>query len=531
MRQVNVQPLVSSSTPAPDDCHEHLEGQDQITSGCIDEECRHTTRPTITSMSGSIASEGKRSGYDIRTVELAQQPPSGSDTGSHGEAVVHYRSYRRRFLGLVSLMLLAATSGMVWPWFGPISNNVSSEFGFTLDQINWFGNTVNFVYLPVSVLVPVLFSRYGIRFTCYLGAVFMLMSAWVRYAGTAHNVSTNGAYALIMAGQILGGFAQPIFQILGPKYSEVWFNIRERTTATMIMSLANPVGGAIAQILSPVFSSTRTSILYLGVISTVATPFVFLIGEKPPTPPTYAAAQSQSSFMSLARAMMGTEPTSSPAYMTPHERLDFAIVAFEFGLLVGVVNAFSVLTSQFFEPYGYSDDTSGFLGAALLLVGLVAAIVTAPLFDRVLTHHLALTAKILCPIVAASWLSMIWAVRPHNVGALYALMAIIGGSSLTLLPVALELAAELTRNADGSSAVMWFFGNFFGIVYVLVNGALRGSETANPPLNMHRALIFQGAFICGSVVLVVFLKGRQARREMDEMKAKEGEILGHAVGS
>ena len=79
-------------------------------------------------------------------------------------------------------MLLAATSGMTWPWFGPIANDgmwfdsiivmfsehscsVSTEFGFTLDQINWFSNTVNFVYLPVSVVVPMLFSRYGISFT------------------------------------------------------------------------------------------------------------------------------------------------------------------------------------------------------------------------------------------------------------------------------------------------------------------------------------------------------------------------------
>lgn len=80
------------------------------------------------------------------------------------------------------------------------------------------------------------------------------------------------------------------------------------------------------------------------------------------------------------------------------------------------------------------------------------------------------------PVVAVAWLTLIWAgmpacfqystgfsltcvefaVRPHNTGALYAIMAILGGISLTLLPVALELAAEITRNADGSSAIMWF---------------------------------------------------------------------------
>jgi hypothetical protein len=61
------------------------------------------------------------------------------------------------------------------------------------------------------------------------------------------------------------------------------------------------------------------------------------------------------------------------------------------------------------QPVGYSADTAGFLGATLLLAGLFAAAVSAPLFDRVLTSHLAITIKVLCPILGAAWLSLIWA--------------------------------------------------------------------------------------------------------------------------
>lgn len=49
------------------------------------------------------------------------------------------------------------------------------------------------------------------------------------------------------------------------------------------------------------------------------------------------------------------------------------------------------------------------MGACLLLSGIVAAIVTAPLFDRVFTHHLAITIKLIVPILAGTWLSLIWA--------------------------------------------------------------------------------------------------------------------------
>jgi len=391
------------------------------------------------------------------------------------------------------------------------------DFGFTLDQVNWLSNVTNVVYLPASAIVPLVCSRWGIRRTCDVGAIFLVLAAWIRYAGTAHSLSKEGSYALIMVAQILGGFAQPFFQVLPAKYSETWFDLKGRTTATMVMSVANPIGGAIGQILSPSVGSSRQSILVLAILGTAVSPLVFLIQSRPPTPPTYAASQPAPRFSSLIFAIMGTHTSpDSPTYMTRRERIDFAIIFVNFGIIVGIVNAFSILTSQFFQPYGYSDTTSGLFGAVLLLVGLVFTGLSAPLFDRVLTHHLGLSLKVLSPIVGAGWLSLIWAVKPNDTGALFAVMAIIGAASLIMLPVVLELAVELTRNADGSSAMLWFSGNLFAIMYVLVANALRASESANPPLNMHRALIFQASLLCGFIALIPFIRGKQRRREMDE---------------
>lgn len=77
-------------------------------------------------------------------------------------------------------------------------------------------------------------------------------------------------------------------------------------------------------------------------------------------------------------------------------------------------------------------------------------------------------------------------VKKNDDGALYALFAIIGACSVALLPIgtffsrrttlactddgmslAIELGAELTRNADGSSATLWFFGNLMCIIFIL----------------------------------------------------------------
>lgn len=79
------------------------------------------------------------------------------------------------------------------------------------------------------------------------------------------------------------------------------------------------------------------------------------------------------------------------------------------------VNTWGILTAQFLVPHGYTDDISGLMGATLLLSGVVAAIITAPLFDRVFTHHLALTARCLSPLIAAAWVSLIWASKATRV--------------------------------------------------------------------------------------------------------------------
>jgi MFS transporter, FLVCR family, MFS-domain-containing protein 7 len=96
------------------------------------------------------------------------------------------------------------------------------------------------------------------------------------------------------------------------------------------------------------------------------------------------------------------------------------------------------------------------MGATLVLSGLVMAIITAPFFDRVFTHHLAVTLKVLVPVVAGAWLSLIWAVKPGDAGGLFVVMALIGMVSLPILPVGLELACEITMNSAGGSALLWF---------------------------------------------------------------------------
>ncbi|KAJ7072374.1 major facilitator superfamily domain-containing protein [Mycena amicta] len=471
-------------------------------------------------------------GSPVELEDKKQLSPSEADDNAAADVLsVHsqtYKLYRRRFAGIAGLVILNIAGGMPWPWFGPIANDVVVDFGITLDEVNWLGNVVACVFLPVSLLIPDIIRRFGIRRCCDIGAVAMIISAWVRYAGTVHSLPSGGAYALLFIGQVFSAIAQPIFQVIGPKYSETWFNLRGRVTATMVVAIANPVGGALGQLLSPIVGTTRQSILILAIISTVAAPCVLLISAAPPTPPTYSASKRAPGLLSLLRVMVNKGRSLDPP-MTVRERIDFVIIFCVFGVLSAAVNVFGILSGEILQPVGYSSDTAGFMGAVLLLSGIVAAIVTSPLFDRVFTSHLAITAKALVPVLAVAWLSMVWAVRPHNTAALYALCAIIGITSVTMLPVSLELAVEITRNADGSSALLWFACNGLAIIFILVEGALRAGSDASPPLNMRNALIFNGAVVMIFAASVFFLRGQQTRKQVDREKVEKSQARTNEV--
>jgi MFS transporter, FLVCR family, MFS-domain-containing protein 7 len=130
------------------------------------------------------------------------------------------------------------------------------------------------------------------------------------------------------------------------------------------------------------------------------------------------------------------------------------------------VDAFSTLSDQILAPYGYPPTVAGLTATVLLGVGLLTAMITAPLLDMVFMKRMALTIKLLSLLVGPGWLALIWAVKPHNTAGILVVMAMIGAGSLTMLPVGLEMAVEVTRNAEGSAAIFNALNALEGVIFV-----------------------------------------------------------------
>jgi sugar phosphate permease len=74
----------------------------------------------------------------------------------------------------------------------------------------------------------------------------------------------------VIFGQIIIGFAQPFVLAAPTRYSDLWFTDKGRVTATAVASLANPLGGALGQLIGPLWATQPGDIpnmvLYTAVI-------------------------------------------------------------------------------------------------------------------------------------------------------------------------------------------------------------------------------------------------------------------------
>lgn len=182
-----------------------------------------------------------------------------------------------------------------------------------------------------------------------------------------------------------------------------------------------------------------------------------------------------------------------------------------FSVYVGFFNSLSSLLSQIMTPYGFTNDEAGIGGAILIVVGLVTAAVVSPILDR--TKKFLLAIRILVPMIATCYLIFVWMPETKTIAGPYVILAVLGGTSFTLLPVALEYLIELSHplSPEVTSTTAWAGGQLFGAIFLIISDALVSGKDASPPKNMKNALIFEAvvALVIAIFPLTLGLFGRK----------------------
>jgi len=111
------------------------------------------------------------------------------------------------------------------------------------------------------------------------------------------------------------------------------------------------------------------------------------------------------------------------------------------------------------------------------------------------------------PLIGLCYLVFTWAPQTRSVGAPYAIAAVLGAASFSLVPIALEWLIEQTHpvSPEVTSTICWMGGQLLGACFILISDALKAGEDANPPQNLSRALIFQAVISVAVVPLPLCL--------------------------
>lgn len=403
-----------------------------------------------------------------------------------------YRVYKRRFFGLAQLVLLNIIVSWDWLTFAAISRTAANFFDVPQSSINWLSTAFQFAFVVISPLVIWALNK-GPKYSILIASFLVLFGNWFRYAATR---ATPPRFGVVMLSQILIGFSQPFVLVAPTRYSNLWFSDTGRVTATAVASLANPLGGALGQLIGPLWATDERQIpnmvLYTSILSTVATLPAPFIPKAPPTPPSSIAASKKLEFRPALRQLSRNVP--------------FYLILVPFAVYVGFFNATSSLINQIFEPYGFSETDAGIAGGLLILVGLIAAAITSPIVDR--TKQYVLTIKILVPCIAASYLALIFMPGTRSIPGPYVVCAILGATSFSLLPCALEYLVLITHPVapEISSTICWVGGQLLGAIFTLIMNALRGGWNGEPDGALTRSLVFQAVIAAAAVPFVLFLR-------------------------
>ncbi|KAK3292702.1 major facilitator superfamily domain-containing protein [Chaetomium fimeti] len=447
----------------------------------------------------------------------------GAETGAVG---VEYKVYKRRWFGLLQLTLLNIIVSWDWLTFSPVASHAARYFNTTETVVNWLSTAFLFSFTFITPVV-IYVLHLGPKKSIVTAAALLLIGNWVRYAGS--HSSSGGIFGVVMFGQILTGLAQPFVLAAPSRYSDLWFTNRGRVAATALSSLANPFGAALGQLIVPFWvgqpSDISRMVLYVSIISSICAVPAFFIPSRPPTPAAPSAETPKLSIGASAKILFN--------------QVEFWLLFIPFAMYVALFNSISSLLNQILLPHGYNDEEAGIAGAVLIVVGLVASAISSPIIDRTKSYLLAI--RLAVPLIGLCYLIFIWMPGTRDGGGVagpYVVMAVLGASSFSMLPIVVEYLVELTHpiSPEVTSTLAWSGGQLLGGIIIIVSGALRDGADGDPPGDMRDALILHAvlALVVVPLPLCLGLFGRKEklllRRVKSDQEARNSAEGGHGYG-
>ena len=413
-----------------------------------------------------------------------------------------YRVYGYRWVVLAVFMLITIAIEVMWICFAPVTGLAASFYGISDLQVGFFAMSFMIVYIPLSIPIAWMIDTMGYRKAVSIGAVLMAV------AGVLRGIY-GASYLGVLLTTLALGAAQPFMLNAISPIAAKWFPINERATASGLAIVANFIGIAVGQVLSPslVLTYGIPSMLMIYGIFGVVTAVLFLIftREAPPTPPCPPGLEGRALMLDGLKSML--------------KMRDIWILLAVFLLCMGIFNGISTWIESIVRPRGMDVTQAGDLGAALLVGGVLGAIIIPALSDRYRKRRPFLLAGMICAVPG-----MVGIALAQTYGLMMLSMLILGFFLVSLAPIGYQYGAEITYPApEGTSNGLLNMAGQISVVFIYAMDAMKTSDGS-----FIYSLLFLVALMIISVFLVAALNesrlvGSQEVEDLEPALADSGQ--------
>jgi len=392
----------------------------------------------------------------------------------------NFKIYPYRWTILIVFMLVNVSIQIMWICFAPITGPASEFYGVTDLRIGLLAMIFMIVYIPLSIPIAWMIDTWGYRKSVSIGVVIMAVFGLLRGVFAAN-------YMIVLLTTIGIAVAQPFMMNSISTVAAKWFPIKERATASGLALVANFLGIAIGQVLSPVlflrFGIANMLLIYGGIAAFTAIIFIIFTREAPPTPPCPPGMETRALMLDGLKSMLRMK--------------DVWIMLGLFLVGMGIFNGISTWIESIVRPRGFSISQAGNLGALLLLGGIVGAIVLPVFSDRFQKRKIFILLGMILSIPG-----MIGVIFAGQYWLLMVSMFFLGFFLISLAPIGYQYVAEITHPApEGTSNGLLNMAGQASVVFIYGMELLKG-EDGSFRLSL---LVFVGLMVL-CIFLILWLK-------------------------
>jgi len=212
-----------------------------------------------------------------------------------------FKVYPYRWTILAVFMLVNIAIQILWICFAPITGPAAKFWGVSDLRIGLLAMIFMIVYIPISIPVSWMIDTLGYRKSVNIGVGIMAVFGLLRGVFAAN-------YTVVLITTVALAVSQPFMMNSISTVAAKWFPIQERATASGLALVANFLGIALGQVLSPVlflrFGMVNMLLIYGGIAAFTAIIFVVFTREAPPTPPCPPGMETRALMLDGLKSML-----------------------------------------------------------------------------------------------------------------------------------------------------------------------------------------------------------------------------------